>query len=484
MLNRRLAFILFCCSLTVIQVNAAIIYVPTDQPTIQTGINAAAIGDTVLVEPGTYLENINFRAKGITVASRFLLTGNTDYIGMTVINGSQPVHPDTGSCVLITSPTSSTSLDTSAALIGLTLIGGSGTKWLDEHGAGIYREGGGVLTAYLSPRIRFNKIIQNQAINLSGLPANHAGGGGLRCGDGNPRIENNLIVQNYGLYGGGLVLNFTGAVVRNNLIAYDTSAAAYFGGGGIWINGNSTTGAAQLINNTIVYNQSPAVGSIAGGMAIFAGSPEVRNSIIWGNTGVFEIYSQVGTQPSYSDIEGGYPGTGNIDDNPDFSDPLYFYLADTSDCIDAGDPGAVYFDPENPLNPGWAMWPSQGGLRNDMGVYGGPNSFSFEGMIVGVRPEIPGKQPEQFNLQSYPNPFNSDVTIKYSCPGLTDLSLKIYNLQGQDVKNFSRHLLAGESGAFTWDGTDALGIPVAAGVYLCRLHDGSRLLTSRLVLLK
>src|SRR5437016_1126188 len=48
---------------------AAIIHVPGDQPTIQAGINAAVTGDTVVVDPGTYFENINFNGKTITVSS-------------------------------------------------------------------------------------------------------------------------------------------------------------------------------------------------------------------------------------------------------------------------------------------------------------------------------------------------------------------------------------------------------------------------------
>ena len=43
--------------------------VPADQPTIQAAINAATNGDTVLVSPGTYYENINFNGKAITVVS-------------------------------------------------------------------------------------------------------------------------------------------------------------------------------------------------------------------------------------------------------------------------------------------------------------------------------------------------------------------------------------------------------------------------------
>ena len=80
--------------------SAQIIHVPGDQTTIQAAINAASDGDTVLVEEGTYIENINFRGKAITVASHFLLDRDTSHISKTVIDGSQSTHPDTASVVL------------------------------------------------------------------------------------------------------------------------------------------------------------------------------------------------------------------------------------------------------------------------------------------------------------------------------------------------------------------------------------------------
>ncbi|MCF7794413.1 MAG: carboxypeptidase regulatory-like domain-containing protein [Candidatus Cloacimonetes bacterium] len=60
-----------------------------DFTTIQHGINASSHGDTVLVYPGTYYENINYNYRNITVASLELTTGNEQYISQTVIDGQR-----------------------------------------------------------------------------------------------------------------------------------------------------------------------------------------------------------------------------------------------------------------------------------------------------------------------------------------------------------------------------------------------------------
>src|SRR5262245_33203768 len=51
---------------------AEILHVPDNYSTIQGAMNAAVEGDTVLVAAGTYVENINFRGKNITVTSNFM----------------------------------------------------------------------------------------------------------------------------------------------------------------------------------------------------------------------------------------------------------------------------------------------------------------------------------------------------------------------------------------------------------------------------
>lgn len=380
--------IVFCATLLPLAMCAAafakILHVPANYSSIQAAVNAAAHGDTVLVAPGTYYENIIFRGKRITVASHYLLNNEARFIRSTIINGSRPAQPDTASCVLLINREDST-----AVLAGFTLTGGKGTRWLDEHGAGFYWEGGGVLTALSSPTIRDNFIVHNEAINTS--RAVSAGGGGIRSGDGAPRLLNNVILANHAMYGGGIVLNYCGgALVRNNLIAENrvdqaVAGAQTFGGGGIWVN-NFLAGARsanRIENNTIVGNSSSGLQNTAvagqGGAFVFWNNALVsaRNNIVWANTqerGTHIFATGATLNLTYSAIEGGYEGEGNLGAHPAFADSG-FYLSAASPCIDAGDPSVNDNDVES-AGSGQALWPSRGALRNDMGAYGGPGAHA------------------------------------------------------------------------------------------------------------
>ena len=193
----------------------------------------------------------------------------------------------------------------------------------------------------------------------TGSGVTSAGGGGIRAGDERPTIINNVITSNSGMYGGGIVLNYTGAYVKNNIVynnkVYQAVAGApTFGGGGIWINSNFAFNKPNILeNNTIVGNSSSGAGSGAagrgGGILIWVTSVPIKNNIVCGNTqATGNQIALVGggiANVTYSLVEGGFTGTGNIDADP-FFEVAGFYLSDSSVCIDGGDPDPAYNDPE------------------------------------------------------------------------------------------------------------------------------------------
>jgi len=473
-------YILFFMLLSIVSATySTTIKVPEDYSTIQLAINAAQDGDTVLVARGTYAENINFRGKGIVLTSYFILTQDLEDITSTIIDGSQSEEPDTASCVLMYKPSQSFSDDSSAALIGFTLTGGKGTKWNDEHNLGsFYREGGGILIQYWAPRIRFNIIRDNEAYDKTGVVS--AGGGAIRCGDGNPLIENNIILHNGGRYGGGIVFNYSGGVIRNNVIAENYGGEDY-AGGGIWILANRFDLKIKMIeNNSIVNNSSVLAG---GGIFLWNSSGNyLRNNIIWGNTAptLPQLRVQGGSsQIIYNDVEGGYTGEGNINLDPDFSQDGY-YLSNSSPCIDAGKDSVVFNDREDPLNPGSALWPSQGTIRNDMGVFGGPNCVDLPLIITSVSDDLQGSVPFNFNLfQNFPNPFNPTTNIRWESSEDGHQTLKVYDILGNEVATLLDDYKPAGKYELTFNASK-----LSSGIYFYQLNVNEFSETKEMILLK
>ena len=83
---------------------------------------------------------------------------------------------------------------------------------------------------------------------------------------------------------------------------------------------------------------------------------------------------------------------------------------------------------------------------------------------------------------NYPNPFNPATTIPLAVPaGAKNVDLTIYNVLGQLMRRvWTGSLPAGEH-RLTWDGRDAQGRPVAAGVYVYRLQVGEQTRTRKMV---
>jgi len=81
--------------------------------------------------------------------------------------------------------------------------------------------------------------------------------------------------------------------------------------------------------------------------------------------------------------------------------------------------------------------------------------------------------PTEYRLeQNYPNPFNPGTIISYDMPKPGFSRLAIYDMLGRNVKTLiNRHQPAGHF-QVTWDGANDHNLPVAAGLYFCRLEVG------------
>lgn len=87
-------------------------------------------------------------------------------------------------------------------------------------------------------------------------------------------------------------------------------------------------------------------------------------------------------------------------------------------------------------------------------------------------------------FQNYPNPFNPQTTIKYSVPEGSDVSLRIYNVNGQLV----RTLIQGRQNAgeyqVQWNSRDQQGRTVASGMYFYTIEAGNFTSTKKMITIK
>lgn len=465
-----------------------VLMVPSEYPTIQSAIVAATVGDTVLVAPGTYTENINFIGKEITVTSEMGYQSTT-------IDGSNATNPDSASVVFFTN-----SEGEGTVLSGFTIRGGTGTQNADN------RRGGGILIEDASPLIAYNLLTNNSVESTE----NAYGGAILATGTSNPVILGNKIQMNSSFsssgngYGGGICYNYGASMT---IIANEVTGNTAEVGGGVYGKHESQS---ILQNNVICQNQADLGGgtgfnpgvevslinnvicdniALIRGGGLFAQISQVSllNSIIWSNSAPIGSQICLGDQGSYAELSVDYndlqfgedsiqiePGSslnwgiGNLDESPVFNlDSLSeFQLSENSPCIDAGDPDPYFFDPEDPENPGNPLWPSLGTLINDMGAFGGNGSSTW----MGITSEATTSPPGRISINLSPNPVYSSLQVSFSLPQKQDgeVIISIHDLLGRLVH---RECLALEESEQNETSLDLNRL--CNGIYLCSVRLGS-----------
>lgn len=354
---RNLILALVIVGLITSAAQAKIIHVPGDYLTIQKGIDAAVDGDTVLIADGIYTgtgnKNLDFKGKAITVKSE---------------NGAENCVIDCqgdGRGFYFHSGESSSSV-----VNGFTVKNGSAVgSWPDNSGAGILCESS-------SPAIANNTIIENTADY----------GAGILCHASSATITSNAITKNSAIFGAGIFCENSSPIIQNNVIERNSVISD---GGGMYCNDSFPA----VINNTITGNYADFDG---GGISCWSNSKlNILNTILWSNS-PNEIYVDDSSwvNIAYSDIQGGYPGVGNIDADPLFVDVTNsdYHLQVGSPCIDAGTPvGAPVDDIEgNPRDelPDMGAYEYQGvGTGSIIGIVtdvaGNPIKFALVIAILG-----------------------------------------------------------------------------------------------------
>jgi hypothetical protein len=277
-------------------------HVPGDFPDIQLALDAAAAGDTILVEQGTYAASLNFQGKAVAVKSvrgpavtTIMATGGTAVTigpqgmldGFTISNGVASF----GAGMMV--------LGTGTVIRGNIFT--NNTETSGGFGAGI---GGNGASPLIERNIFRNNSCDNQF--LSGVVT--------FVNESSPRIENNIFENNP-----CRALNMTlpvgnkPVVVNNTIIGNDA---------GIRIDGRIPT-AAQVYRNNIIVDNTIGLQVDFGSPA---NNPTWENNLVFGNTSNYEgIADQTGIK-------------NNISADPQFVDASSgrYELHITSPAIDAG----------------------------------------------------------------------------------------------------------------------------------------------------
>ena len=223
--------------------------------------------------------------------------------------------------------------------------------------------GGGIFAAGHLTLI--NSVVSSNSVGAgAGWGSSFGYGGGIYAG-GTLSLIKSLVVGNSASssfgpspmgghgWGGGIFVSGN-ASIQNSIISNNSvSGITSHGGAGMYIS-NGTT---NVQNSTVAYNGRD-------GLYIHssADTTQVINSIFYFNGGS-EIAGRADV--TFSNVDGGYPGEGNIDFNPVFYGDKVLRIVPGSPSIDKGSPEIVYNDVFFP--------PSLGTVHNDQGAHGGPD---------------------------------------------------------------------------------------------------------------
>ncbi len=470
------------------------IHVPADQPTIQLGIDASSDGDTVLVAPGTYVENIQ--------VNQDIVVRGSEGPAVTVIDGGSPANPDSASVVWM-----------SAGIVeGFDIRNGTGTV----HWGGS-REGGGVYVYAADyppgPTVQANWIHHN-VLDLAGVSDATRGGGVFvrTSSDGCATIiESNRIYNNetrHPLRGGEAAgihahsYNPAHTLIHGNEV-YDNHAwrpepggeghSFSFNVGGIYATSSTVTG------NIIVCNVAWGASGLKGTGGVFENNTIVANlsdslraaMYVWRPFQSLTIYGNNITHnlgPGLDCNFWGGPFPLEIECNNFFlNGPGGNVTGECSGVI--GQDGNISVDPLYGQS-GWPCDPGYWCLSHDSPLLINLPPTCFQIGATGLCPPIgitdtESVAPRQLQVSApRPNPFTSRTTIPFYLATDSEVEVQIYNVLGRRIRTLHTDWLFTGDHVLEWDGRIESGDRAASGAYVARIRAGGEELTRTLLLVR
>ncbi len=397
--------------------------------TLQTALAQAQSGDEIWVKAGVHYP-------GTLVTATFVLTNNVAVYGgfagtensrnqrnwqtaITVLSGDVDQNDTADSNGVVTSTaniqgnnayhvvTGSGTNDT-ATLDGFVITAGWANGATDNE-----QSGGGMININGSPTVVNTTFVGNAAVKNGGGMRNYNAAvkndGGMRnYNAANPRITNVTFRGNTAQFGGAISNHFSNPELKNVVFVGNSATA---NGGGLdnyfsspmvvnaVFSGNTAQNNGGGVYNTDIGSQPHFINvtfrgnsaTSGGGMSnVWNSHATLVNVILWENSATSgpQIYNANGgtATVSYSNVQGGWPGTGNVDADPlfvdaDGADSIVgtedddLRLGPNSPCIDAGDNLSVTVTTDLDGNPRFVDIPTAPNTGNgtppivDMGAY-------------------------------------------------------------------------------------------------------------------